>query len=51
VRSGGLEQLDAVAGRVLDEDLAAAGAFQDLVPEGGAAGVQVADEPLQAVDD
>src|SRR6266536_555117 len=39
--AGGLEQLDRVAGRVLDEDLLAAVADHDLVAEPAASGLQL----------
>src|SRR3954469_1242284 len=49
--AGGLEQLDQVARRVLDEDLLAAGSADDLVAERDALGLQPFDLTREVVKD
>src|SRR6476659_8729078 len=48
---GGLEELDDVAGRVLEEDLLAARSHDDVVAERGARGSQPLDLGADVVDD
>src|SRR6185312_10434789 len=47
---GGLEQLDRIPGRVLDEDLLAADAGHDLVTEAGAGVTELRDQRLDVLD-
>src|SRR5215831_6624256 len=49
--ASGLEQLDEVAGRVLDQDLLAARAGHDVVAERHAGGLQAVDLGRDVVDD
>src|SRR6185295_2599204 len=50
LRALGLEELDRVARRVLEQDLVAADADDDLVAEARAGGAQLVDHPLEVVD-
>src|SRR5262245_66669962 len=48
---GGLEELDDVAGGVLEQDLPAAGSCEDVVAEPGPRGAEAGDFGIDVVDD